>query len=113
MEVRHTPVVIYPQKVEAVKPIKPIQEKSEKQLDELIEQYPKEKLIDKVESMNKFLEQSTTELKYQLHEKLNVYYVQLVDSNTDEVLKEIPHKKFLDMYASMMELSGLVIDDRI
>jgi flagellar protein FlaG len=113
MEVRHTPAIAYPQKVEAIKPIKPLQELPDKQPFETIEQIPKEQLIDKVETMNRFLEQSTTELKYQLHEKLDVYYVQLIDPNTDEVLKEIPNKKFLDMHASMLELSGLVIDDKI
>ncbi|TWT27808.1 flagellar protein FlaG [Planomicrobium sp. CPCC 101110] len=113
MEVRQTPVIAYPQKVEAVKAIKPLQELPDKQPFETSDQIPKEQLVDKVESMNKFLEQSTSELKYQLHEKLNTYYVQLVDPKTDEVLREIPNKKFLDMYASMLELTGLVIDDKI
>lgn len=113
MEVRHAPAIAYPQKVEAVKAIKPIQELPDKQPFETVEHIPKEELIDKVESMNKFLEQSTTAVKYQLHEKLNTYYVQLVDPITEEVLKEIPNKKFLDMHASMLELTGLIIDDKI
>ncbi|TWT04484.1 flagellar protein FlaG [Planococcus sp. CPCC 101016] len=73
----------------------------------------KEMISDKVEDMNKFLEPSSTNVKFQLHEKLEVYYVQVIDSKTDEVLREIPNKKFLDMYASMAELAGLIVDEKL
>lgn len=69
-------------------------------------------LKNRVDGMNEFLEPTTTAVKFQFHEKLNEYYVQIVDSKTDEVLKEIPNKKFLDMYASMTELMGLIVDEK-
>lgn len=77
------------------------------------ENITKEMLAERVEGMNEFLDPTPTAVKFQLHEDLNVYYVQVIDSTTDEVLKEIPNKKFLDMYASMTELMGLVVDDKL
>lgn len=73
----------------------------------------KEMISDKVAGMNEFLEPTSTNVKFQLHEKLEVYYVQVIDSKTDEVLREIPNKKFLDMYASMAELVGLIVDEKL
>ncbi|WP_142827607.1 flagellar protein FlaG [Planococcus soli] len=72
----------------------------------------KEAIVNKVESMNEFLEPTSTNVKFQLHEELEVYYVQVIDSKTDEVLREIPNKKFLDMYASMADLAGLIVDEK-
>ncbi|WP_257350274.1 flagellar protein FlaG [Pseudalkalibacillus decolorationis] len=39
--------------------------------------------------------------------------MQIIDDKTKEVIREIPNKKFLDMYASMAELLGIVVDERI
>ncbi|MGP7818516.1 flagellar protein FlaG [Niallia sp. 01092] len=70
------------------------------------------KLHDIIQGMNKFMQPSHTSVKFQLHEKLNEYYVTIVDDVTDEVVKEIPSKKFLDMYAAMTEFVGLVVDKK-
>jgi len=67
----------------------------------------------KIDSVNKFLESSQTSLKFQFHDKLNEYYVSILDSETQEVIKEIPPRKFLDMYATMMESIGFLVDHRI
>jgi len=72
----------------------------------------KEMVTDKVAAMNEFLEPTETNVKFQLHEKLEVYYVQVIDTKTDEVLREIPNRKFLDMYASMDEIAGMMIDEK-
>lgn len=76
------------------------------------EQITKEMVQNRVEGMNEFLEPTTTAVKFLLHEDLNEYYVQVINPATDEVLKEIPNKKFLDMYASMTELMGLIVDEK-
>jgi flagellar protein FlaG len=73
----------------------------------------KEKLDDIIEGMNEFLQASNTSLKFELHEKLNEYYVTIVDDITHEVVKEIPSKKMLDMYAAMTEYVGLMVDKKI
>ncbi|MCG7344383.1 flagellar protein FlaG [Sporosarcina sp. ACRSL] len=65
------------------------------------------------DSMNKFLESVNTQLRFKLHNELKEYYVTIVDSNTDEVVREIPSKKLMDIYAAMKEFVGLLIDRKI
>lgn len=66
-----------------------------------------------VESMNDFIDPLRTNLKFVFHEGLNEYYVAVVNPLTDEVVKEIPPKKMLDMYAAMAEFMGILIDEKI
>ncbi|WP_282172845.1 flagellar protein FlaG [Cytobacillus firmus] len=72
-----------------------------------------EQLTEVVGSMNEFLQASHTSLKFVLHDELNEYYVTLVDDVSQEVVKEIPSKKMLDMYAAMTEFVGLMVDKKI
>jgi flagellar protein FlaG len=81
--------------------------------EEGILKVPKEKLEGVVEGLNKYLQQSQTSLKFQYHEKLQEYYVTLVDEKTKEVVREIPPKKMLDFYAAMTEFLGLIVDKKI
>lgn len=74
---------------------------------------PKEKVVDIVDSLNKFMENSPTSLKFEYHEKLHEYYVKVVDDKTNEVVREIPPKKMLDFYAAMTEFLGLMVDKKV
>lgn len=95
------------QKIEAVK-------NNDKQAYEGKKEEMKEEKIERiVESFNHFLEPTMTSLHFKLHEELNEYYVELVDSNTSEVIREIPSKKVLDMYAEMTKLMGVFVDKKI
>lgn len=72
----------------------------------------KDKLASMVDGLNEFLEPMHTSVKFELHDKLEEYYVTIVDSQTKEVVKEIPPKKMLDMYAAMAEFMGLIVDKK-
>lgn len=116
MEVKSTPVIpiFKSNETEVVERVK-IQLKTEfnhSKEEVQQEQITKEMVKNRVEGMNEFLEPTTTAVKFLLHEDLNEYYVQVINPLTDEVLKEIPNKKFLDMYASMTELMGLIVDEK-
>jgi flagellar protein FlaG len=73
----------------------------------------KESVEEVVNGLNGFLKPAHTSIKFKLHEKLNEYYVTVVDDNTNEVIKEIPAKKMLDMYAAMAEHLGFLVDKKI
>ncbi|WP_121663628.1 flagellar protein FlaG [Metabacillus litoralis] len=73
----------------------------------------KEDLEKKVSSMNDFVKASNTHLKFELHEELNEYYVTIVDDLSNEIIKEIPSKRLLDIYAAMTDFLGLVVDKKI
>lgn len=73
----------------------------------------KEEIKKKVESINKFLNSTNSHLKFTFHEELKEYYVAIIDEQTNEVIREIPPKKLLDMFAAMKETIGLFIDKKI
>lgn len=73
----------------------------------------KEKMEKVIDSMNNFLKESNTHLKFQYHDELQKYYVAIVDDQTNEVIKEIPPKKLLDMYAAMADYLGLLVDKKV
>ncbi|MBE2914423.1 flagellar protein FlaG [Anoxybacillus flavithermus] len=87
-----------------------VQQATVKQEEERI---PKQKLEEIVKGMNEFLQPSHTSLKFTVHEDLKEYYIQLIDDRTKEVVREIPPKKLLDMYAAMMKFVGLIVDRKI
>ncbi|QFT90641.1 flagellar protein FlaG [Bacillus sp. THAF10] len=66
-----------------------------------------------VDGMNEFMKPMNVSVRFQLHDELEEYYVTVVDIATDEVIREIPSKKFLDMYAAMTEYMGLFVDKKI
>lgn len=73
----------------------------------------KEILEEVVNGLNEFLSPTNTHLKFEFHEQLKEYYVTIVDNNNNEVVKEIPPKRLLDMYAAMTEYLGLLVDRKI
>lgn len=73
----------------------------------------KEQVIDTVDKMNEFIKLSNTNLKFVLHDELMEYYVTVVDSMTDEVIREIPPKKMLDMYSAMIRYMGILVDEKV
>ncbi|MEN1967317.1 flagellar protein FlaG [Lentibacillus sp. N15] len=75
--------------------------------------HSKQDVKNAVTKLNDIMEPLRTNLKFVFHEKLEKYYVTVVDQVTDEVLKEIPPKKMLDMYASMAEFMGILVDKKI
>ena len=62
--------------------------------------------------LNKFLEGESTHLKYEKHDVFNTLIVKIVDNNTNEVLREIPSRKILDMVAKMCEMAGILVDKK-
>ncbi|WP_404427569.1 flagellar protein FlaG [Ureibacillus chungkukjangi] len=75
--------------------------------------FSKEKLQQAVDSINEFFEVTHSELKFVFHEGLEKYFVQLVNSDTEEVVKEIPSKKLLDVFYEMQKLIGIIVDEKI
>ncbi|CAM5190858.1 hypothetical protein UACE39S_04157 [Ureibacillus acetophenoni] len=55
-----------------------------------------EKLDKVVNSLNEILKVNNSSAKFIYHEGLERYFVQVVDKNTEEVIKEVPPKKLLE-----------------
>ncbi|HHW36025.1 MAG TPA: flagellar protein FlaG [Bacillales bacterium] len=89
---------------------KVVREKKEK--DEQ-QELTKDDLKDVVKGLNEFLKPTFTSLNFKVHDELDRYYVEVVDQETKKVIREIPSKEILDMYAKMTEYLGLFIDKKL
>ncbi|RIJ65055.1 flagellar protein FlaG [Rummeliibacillus sp. POC4] len=65
-----------------------------------------------VNKMNEFMEYSHKDSKFVFHDGLEKFYVEIVDSKTDKVVKEIPPKELLDAYYEMQKLIGKMFDTK-
>ena len=99
-------------KVAPVKSVQKIKDNSDKQLNDPKIVLSKEKAEKVVNSINEFLKGSNTQLVFKYHEGLNEYYAAVVDEFTNQVIREIPPKKLLDIFASMKDYLGLLIDKK-
>ena len=70
-----------------------------------------EKLKKAIEKMNEQLPNS--EAKFKIHEATNRVMIKLVDKDTQEVIKEIPPEKTLDILAKCMEIAGVLVDQKL
>ncbi|GAF21759.1 MULTISPECIES: flagellar protein FlaG [Shouchella] len=52
-------------------------------------------------------------LSFHIHTDLDRVYVKVIDSDTDEVVREVPPEQLLDLLASMMKSAGLIIDRQV
>ena len=73
----------------------------------------KEELASKVEQMNKTALIFNKRMHFQIHEDTQRVMVKIMNSDTGEVISEIPSEKLLDMVARMEEMVGTIIDKRI
>jgi|GEM_PF-2381096 len=75
--------------------------------------YSKEDLGKELNYLNKWLEAKNSHIRFVLHEKLNEYYVQVINDHTNEVLKEIPSRKIMDIVANFYEKLGFIMDTKV
>ena len=74
--------------------------------------YTEKQIKDAINKINKFLKSENTYAEYSVHEKLGRIMVKIVDQDTKEVLLECPPKKVVDLVANMMELTGVIVDEK-
>ncbi|MGL5677581.1 MAG: flagellar protein FlaG [Cellulosilyticaceae bacterium] len=71
-----------------------------------------EVVIKAIETANKKVSGGPREFSYAIHEKTKEIMVKVIDSETKEIIKEIPPEKILDMVANMWEAAGLFVDEK-
>ncbi|MNC44911.1 flagellar protein FlaG [compost metagenome] len=69
-------------------------------------------LTKAIEKANKALEPVYRRFEYSIHEKTGEVLVKVIDQGNDQVIREIPNEKFLDLMAKLQELIGLNIDEK-
>lgn len=56
------------------------------------------------------LKNHNIEISY--NEDVNRYSIKVLDADSKEVVKEIPSEKSLEMFARMLEIEGLLVDEK-
>lgn len=74
--------------------------------------YDNKKLYEAVKEANKYLFKDDDHFEFQIHEGTGRIMVKLVDNESQEVIKEIPPEKILDLVASIWDLVGILVDER-
>jgi flagellar protein FlaG len=69
-------------------------------------------IIEAIEKANKAIDGARTEFRFSVHEKTHLISVKVLDKDTQEVIREIPPEKVLDMVARMWELAGVIVDEK-
>ncbi|MFP5501777.1 MAG: flagellar protein FlaG [Candidatus Sericytochromatia bacterium] len=67
-------------------------------------------LADRVEELNHAFKAADDHLQFTVHKGTNQIVIRLVDNATDEVLREFPSEKFLDLVARLQKLAGTKVD---
>ncbi len=90
--------------------------KGEQGIDEVLpgeRVIPEEQLIYAVEKANKSFEPFDRRFEISIHEKTRYVMVKVINSVSDEIIREIPPEKILDMVAHMLEVAGIIVDERV
>ena len=72
----------------------------------------KESLDKLVTEVNHKFKLFNKELSYKIHEETKRISVEIKDSETGKVIKEIPSEESLDLSAKIKEMAGLLIDEK-
>ncbi|MEK5261937.1 MULTISPECIES: flagellar protein FlaG [Paenibacillus] len=72
-----------------------------------------EQLIKAIDRAVKALQGPTTTLEMSVHEKTHQILVKVLNKDTGELIREIPPEKTLDLVAKMMEIAGILIDEKV
>ncbi|QQK77901.1 flagellar protein FlaG [Salicibibacter cibarius] len=76
------------------------------------DRFGQKQMEDYVEEFNDILERTPTSLRFNIHEDLDRIYVHVVDRFSEEILREIPPEKLLDMTAAILKQAGIIVDEQ-
>lgn len=74
---------------------------------------PKEKVQKAIDALNEFMTIQNRNSKFIMHDGLDRYYVEVIDAETEEVIREVPPRKLLDAFYTMQKFLGMIIDEKI
>lgn len=71
-----------------------------------------EQIVKAVERAIKAMQGKATNLEFTVHEKTKMIAVKVLNSESGEVIREIPPEKSLDFLAKLWEMAGILIDEK-
>lgn len=72
-----------------------------------------EQMVRRIERALKALHSPSASCEMSVHEQTNAIMIKIINNETGELIREIPPEKTLDIVAKMLEVNGLLIDERV
>jgi len=73
----------------------------------------REQIDDSVKKMNDFVQSIERNLSFSVDEETGHDVIRVVDSSTDELIRQIPSEEFLSMSKNLNEMSGLLFKESV
>jgi len=75
--------------------------------------FTEEDVIGAIQKANKNFVAYDRRFEFSIHESTKQIMVKVIDVTTDEVIRELPPEKVLDMVAAIWEVVGIIVDRKI
>jgi flagellar protein FlaG len=75
-------------------------------------QVSEEELIKVIEKANETIKGNNAKFEYSIHDDTKRIMVKVINPINDEVIREIPSEKILDMVAKIWEMTGILVDEK-
>lgn len=75
--------------------------------------YTEDELMEAIDIVNEEFVIYDRRCEFAIHEKTRQIMVKVIDTVTDDIIREIPPEKILDALADRWKLSGILVDERI
>lgn len=85
-------------------------ERDERESKTVHKAYSEKKIEQMVEEASGVMLGVNAQLTFRIHEDTGRQLVQLIEKETQEVIREIPPEKMLDVLAGIWEWAGLIVD---
>jgi len=69
-------------------------------------------VIEAIEKANKAISGGNRRFEFSIHEETKAIMVKVIDAETNELIREIPPEKILDIIAAIWEMAGIIVDER-
>ena len=91
-----------------------IKKRNKMDVEKDVQQIMTDEMMEKsVDQANKALKQHHRRIDRSVHDVTKTVMYKMVDTDTDEVIREFPPQKIQDMIAKMWELAGLFVDEEV
>lgn len=77
------------------------------------EKYTEDEIISTIEKANEEFVAYDRRFEFSIHEQTKKIMVKIIDVANDEVIREIPPEKILDLVAAIWDMAGILVDERV
>ena len=89
---------------------RPAQQRDDKNSAKVQQENSAREFAEAIERLKRTANVFGWRIHFKLHEDLQEYYVQIIDTETNKVLNEIPSEKILNLVAQIRKLVGLLVN---